>query len=244
MKNFSLNILIVEDDVSLALDLELAVEEMGYNVVAIVDNSKDAFKAIGHHDPDLILMDIELNGNLSGIQIAEKIEQLDIPVLYVTSLNDQAHFEKAKQTNYIGYIVKPVNKFTLRSSIETAFRTVAKQEKSEEENAFPYKNNVFFKKRGVLHRISIKSILYVSAADDYTITTTDSGDFISSLRLFEIQNLLEPFGFAKAHRSHLVNLNRVQSIDTDKKAIIIGEHEVPLSRTFKDEIYEKISYLK
>lgn len=240
MATFSLNILIVEDDISLAVDLEMIVEEMGYNVIGKPDNSEEALKIIEQEVPDLILMDIDIKGNLTGIQVAEKIRHADIPVLFVTSFNDQIHFDQAKKTNYIGYIVKPVNKFTLRSTIENTFRGIAK----EETEAFPIKDTLFFKKRGILYRIKIPSILYVSADDDYTITTTQEGEFISSLRLFEIQELLEPFDFIKVHRSHLVNLNKVHSIDTNRNILKIGEHEVPVSRTNKGLILEKIQLLK
>ena len=244
MEDFSRNIIIVEDDIALAIDLEMIVEEMGYKVIDKVDNSDDAFEVIENQEPDLILMDIDIKGDLTGIQIAEQIKSLNIPVLFVTSFNDQAHFEKARQTNYIGYIVKPVNKFSLRSSIETAFRKMASREKKEETGAFPFNDTLFFKKRGILHRIKISSILYISADDDYTITTAEKGEFISSLRLFEIEKLLEPFSFIKVHRSHLVNINKINSIDTKKNVLKVGEHEVPVSRSNKNLIIEKIQLVR
>jgi len=252
MSDFSLNIQIVEDDLALAIDLEMIVEEMGYNVIARVDNSAEALETVYTKSPDLILMDIDIKGNMSGIEIAEKIRHLDIPVLFITSHNDQEHFGAASQTNYIGYLVKPVNKFTLRSTIETTFKLLSKNEqeingKPEaelEQEAFPYKDHLFLKKRGVLHKIKIPNILYVSANDDYTITMTEDGKFISSLRLFEIQKLLEPFDFIKVHRSHLVNLNKVHSIDTNRNILKIGEHEVPVSRSNKQTIIEKIQLIK
>lgn len=248
MSDFSLNIQIVEDDLALAIDLQMIVEEMGYNVVGRVDNSTDALEMIHTKSPDLILMDIDIKGNMSGIEVADKIRHLDIPVLFITSYNDQEKFDAASQTNYIGYLVKPVNKFTLRSTIETTFRRLVEDEKekndqadqSENQDSFPLKDSLYFKKRGVLHKIKISRILYVSANDDYTITMTEDGKFISSLRLFEIQKLLEPFDFAKVHRSHLVNLSKISSIDTSKNVLLVGEHKIPFSRANKSLIMEKI----
>lgn len=242
MKNFSLNIFIVEDDISLALDLQMMVEEMGYQVIGRSDNSEEALKIIEEKTPDLILMDIDIRGDLTGIEIAEKIRHADIPVLFITSFNDQEHFEKANETNHIGYMIKPVNKFTLRAAIETAFRKLASEVNKEQ--VFPFKDTIFFKKRGLLFRIKIPSILFVSADDDYTLTTTDDGEFISSMRLFEIQKLLEPFNFLKVHRSYIVNLNKISTIDTSKNTLKIGVHEVPVSRSNKQSIIEKIRLIK
>ena len=121
---------------------------------------------------------------------------------------------------------------------------MASREKKEETGAFPFNDTLFFKKRGILHRIKISSILYISADDDYTITTAEKGEFISSLRLFEIEKLLEPFSFIKVHRSHLVNINKINSIDTKKNVLKVGEHEVPVSRSNKNLIIEKIQLVR
>ena len=252
MSDFSLNIQIIEDDLSLAIDLQMIVEEMGYNVIARVDNSAEALEMVYTKNPDLILMDIDIKGNMSGIEVADKIKHLDIPVLFITSHNDQENFGAASKTNYIGYLVKPVNKFTLRSTIETTFKQLSKNEKeisgppsqTEKQEAFPFKDSLFFKKRGVLHKISIPNILYVSADDDYTITVTEDGEFISSLRLFEIEKLLKPYSFVKTHRSHIVNLSKVNSIDPTNSVLKIGAREIPISRSNRTMILEKIHLLK
>ncbi len=248
MENFTLNILIVEDDLSLAIDLEMIVDEMGYKVIGRADNSVDALRMIKEQSPDLILMDIDIKGNLTGIQIAKKIRHRDIPVLFITSLNDQKHFNRAKQTNYIGYLVKPVNKFTLRGTIETTFKKLSESENAAPENqkqeAFPLNDALFFKKRGILHKIMIHDILYISADDDYTITVTEVGEFISSLRLYEIEKLLPETNFLKTHRSHLVNLNKMSSFDPTKGVLKIGAREIPVSRRNRPIVLEKIQFIK
>ena len=242
MRNFSLSILIVEDDIALAVDTEMVINEMGYKVIGIVDNSVDALRIIEQEEPDLILMDIDIKGDLTGIQIAEKIKHADIPVLFITNFNDQEHYDKASQTNHIGYMIKPVNKFTLRSAIEIAFRQLANE--MQKEQAFPFKDAIFFKKRGLLYRIKISSILFVRADDDYTFTVTNQGEFMSSMRLFEIHKLLEPFDFIKTHRSYIVNLNKVNAFINRKNVLKLAEHEVPVSRSKKQLIMDKIQIIK
>jgi len=241
MKDFVLNILIVEDDIALAANLEMTVEEMGYRVIARVDNSTDALKIIETKHPDLILMDIDIKGDLTGIQVAERIKHSEIPVLFITSFNEQKYFDLAKQTNYIGYLIKPVNKFTLNSAIEVTYRNLS--ENSKQQNIFPHKDFLFFKKRDIFYRIKIPSILFVSANDNYTIVMTDQGEFNSSIRLFEFQKLLEPFQFFKVHRSHIINIRKITKIDASKNTLDIEGHEIPFSRANKPVIIEKFELL-
>lgn len=242
MENFSLNILIVEDDLTLAIDLEMMVAAMGYNVIGKTDNATDALQIIESQQPDLVLMDIEIKGDLTGIELAEKIRPTDIPVLFITGFDDQEHYQRARQTNNIGYLIKPVRKFTLHAAIETAFRRLSK-ETSGKEN-FSHKNSLFFKKRGILHRIRIPSILFVSADDDYTIVETTKGRFVSSLRLFEMNQMLEVFDFLKVHRSHVVNLHKVDQVDTRNNWLKIGPHSIPVSRNNKPIVLHKLESFK
>jgi CheY-like chemotaxis protein len=88
-----LNLLIVEDSVSYAVELEQLATEIGYNVIAVTDNSADALDIIFSQQPDIILMDICIKGRLSGIDIGKRIKHLDIPILYITSFDDKKTFD-------------------------------------------------------------------------------------------------------------------------------------------------------
>lgn len=246
MSAFSLDILIVEDDISLAIDLEMMINEMGYHLIGRVDNGAAALEIIHTSSPDLVLMDIDIKGDLTGIDIAEKIKHLDIPVLFITSFDDEQHFSKAAQTNYIGYLVKPVNKFTLRSTIELTFRQLAASNVADEQQgAFPFKESLFLKKKGIIYKININSILYVTANDDYTMTMTERGEFISSLRLFEVEKILTNYPvFFKTHRSYIVNLAKIDSIDEDNNLLKIGKMKIPVSRRNRPLLMEHIRLLR
>ncbi len=114
-------ILIVEDEGIVAVDLKQMLEKLGYVVLAIANNGKDAIKKIGEANPDLILMDIVIKGEMDGIETAQQIRVLyDIPVIYTTAYFDDAILERAKITRPYGYIVKPFYEGELISSIEMA----------------------------------------------------------------------------------------------------------------------------
>ena len=246
MEQFSLNILIVEDNLSFAIELEMMVKDLGYQIIGRVDNSRDAFKIINKKSPDLILMDIDIKGSLTGIEIAEQIKTKGIPILFITSFAQEEYYLEAKKTNLIGYMVKPVNKFSLRSSIEMAFRDQIeiKNEIPNMEKAFPLKDALFFKKGGTLFKVQISDILFVQADDDYCVTYTLEGKFHSSLRLSEMYELLGHAYFFKVHRSYLVSLDKIQSVNIQENYMQIKNHQVPISRSKKTMFLQRINMVK
>jgi CheY-like chemotaxis protein len=118
-KETSANILVVEDDANVAAVLEARLESFGYDVCDIASTGPRAIECALQHHPDLILMDILLEGDMNGIEAADKIaEKSDVPIIFLTCLNDPAVLERAISTNPYGYIVKPYDNAALKSSIE------------------------------------------------------------------------------------------------------------------------------
>jgi class 3 adenylate cyclase len=114
-------ILIAEDESVIAIDLAKTLEKLSYKVIGSSRNGKDVIKKEGELKPDLILMDILLDGNITGIQAAQEImKAYDVPVIYLTAYADPATLEKAKLTEPFGYILKPFDERTLHTSIEMA----------------------------------------------------------------------------------------------------------------------------
>lgn len=95
-------ILIVEDEAITALDLKLSLEELGYEIVDVVDNAQDAIDVAFEKTPDITIMDINLKGEENGIYAAEKLNEFNLPVLYLTAYTDDDTFTKALE-NASGY---------------------------------------------------------------------------------------------------------------------------------------------
>jgi len=100
-------ILIVEDERITAEDMKDALESIGYKVPAVVYSGEDAIKNAGEFRPDLVLMDIMLEGEMDGIEAAEQIrERFGIPVIYLTAYSDPSTVQRAKITEPSGFILK------------------------------------------------------------------------------------------------------------------------------------------
>jgi cellulose synthase/poly-beta-1,6-N-acetylglucosamine synthase-like glycosyltransferase/CheY-like chemotaxis protein len=122
-------ILIVEDEIITAMDLATQLEDKGYLVMDTVATGKEAIEKAELFRPDLVLMDIVLSGELDGIEVAEKIHDLDIPIVYLSAYTDKTTVERAKKTFPYGYLPKPYQIDELYSTLETAMQ----QHKAETE---------------------------------------------------------------------------------------------------------------
>ena len=134
-----LNVFIVEDESIVAKDIQNSLTKLGYNVVGTANNGKDALEKISEIEPDLVLMDIQIKGNMSGIEVSEKIkERLHIPVIFLTAYADEGTLSRAKITEPYGYILKPFKEIDLHSTIEMAVYKHQKDAELLKERDFLY----------------------------------------------------------------------------------------------------------
>lgn len=111
-------IFIVEDEAIVALEMKRAIKKLGYTVAGMAANYDDAIRGIDEHSPDLILVDITLKYSKSGIEIAKVVSaKYTIPIIFLTSITDEATMYDAIATNPVGYLLKPFRREELHSMI-------------------------------------------------------------------------------------------------------------------------------
>ncbi len=114
-------LLIVEDESIIARDLSASLESMGYEVVGIEVSGRGAIESVSQKRPDLVLMDIELQENMDGIEAASHIRaDFNIPIIYLTAYADDKMLERARLTGPFGYLIKPFDDRELHFSIQMA----------------------------------------------------------------------------------------------------------------------------
>lgn len=114
-------VLIVEDELITALDLEETLQRLGYAVVGVADTGPLALALATQEQPDLVLMDVTLRGPLDGVMVAEQLRaQFDLPVVYLTAHTDAATVERAVQSGSFGYLIKPFDDNELQIALSMA----------------------------------------------------------------------------------------------------------------------------
>ncbi|MBI4738695.1 response regulator, partial [Candidatus Woesearchaeota archaeon] len=127
------NILIVEDEIIIAEDLQTRLKRLGYSVAAVAFSGVKAVDQTIATAPDLVLMDIMLKGDTDGIEVARQIRaKLDVPIIYVTAYADNAKLQRAIHTEPYGYIIKPFRERELFVAIEMALYKHKKERELKE----------------------------------------------------------------------------------------------------------------
>lgn len=119
----ALKIMIVEDEIIVAKDIQRILKKLGYEAFDPFSNGKKALDAVEKLNPDLILLDINLKSSeIDGIQVADQIHQnFQIPFIFLTAFSDKSTLERAKLTEPYGYIIKPFEEDDIRTAIEIAY---------------------------------------------------------------------------------------------------------------------------
>ncbi len=241
-----MKILIVEDEPLYAGKLEMLMERMGYAVAGVFDNAFDALDCFHRKKPDLLLLDINLAGEVDGIELAARANRVRaVPVVFITSLQDDETFARAQQTHPAAFIIKPFDELQLQRSIELAVAQMAQStETTFESNDLVLRDCLFIKVREKLEKVRFDEILYAEADDRYSeLYTTAGRRFVVRMALSQLEEKLPVRQFARTHRSFLINLNQIQSVDLQENFIQIKGKSIPLSKGYRGQVLERLEQL-
>jgi two-component system, response regulator PdtaR len=253
--NDKVKILVVEDEFILATDLAETLETEGYEVVGVVDNGAEALELFKENEIDLVLCDININGDWDGIQtVAQLLLVRAVPVIYLTALADKATIERAKLTHPAAYIPKPYHLTNLRMAIEMAinnfaFRVVASNLKvdknqpldaSAKDAILQINDDIFVKQNYQFVKFKLNEILYLEADNIYTTIVTPLKKYVIRQTIGNVLERLPLKQLVRIHRSFVVNVSKIESFNEHE--VIIEGRELPLSRTFKDEFMKQFMF--
>ncbi len=226
-------ILIVEDDMIIAANLSLQLSQLGYEITGIESRGEEAVVHAQLNPPDLILMDVNLKGTLDGIQTVEKIhEYRNIPVIYLTANNDEATFNRAKNTCPKAFISKPFNKMNLQRNVALVVEQINDEKKDGDTktgDVAVLNDRVFIRHQGKMIKLLLEQILYIEADRNYCKLTTTSGEYLVVCTLKTIEQELDPSQFVRVHRSFMVNLSKLDVVADSH--LEISRKTIPISKS-------------
>ncbi len=229
-------ILIVEDEPIIASDIEMTLESLGYEVTGVEENAEDALRSIAEHTPDLVLLDINIEGDVDGVMLAQDINQrFGIPFVYLTSNTDKMTINRVKRTQPAGFIVKPFSEQEIQSVVEIAlFETQPK-----DEHTAPDRSYIFVKDGDAYIKLLFTDLMYLQADDNYTHLFTKEKDFLLSLTMGKLFDKLPRQTFVRVHRSYIVNVHFIDKIQD--KYVFIGKARIPIGRSYQEDFFNKIN---
>ncbi|GAB5553065.1 MAG: hypothetical protein Sapg2KO_26560 [Saprospiraceae bacterium] len=242
-----IKLLIVEDDPIIAADLERAMKKMAYQVTGAVESGEEALAIIEQTIPDIILMDIQLEGDLDGVDTAHLIsKKYPIPIIFLTSNTDDRTFNRAKLTQPHGFLSKPFRFTDIKHSIDLAFTAhkpspEALQKKELESRTFALEDSIFVKSKEHLVKIKLEEILYVEADSCYCSIKTSTGSYMIVSTLKKFVNSVKSENLLRIHRSYLINMDKIDKIGD--AYVLIKEKMIPIGRSYRTLLFQKVHKL-
>lgn len=247
------SILVVEDESIVSKDIQQSLKKLGYSIAGAAATGEKAINIANETMPDLVLMDIMLKGDMSGIDTAKVIKStLQIPVIYLTAYADENTLSKAKVTEPYGYIIKPFKEIDLHTSIEMALYKHSKETEILKERDFLYNivdnkdeddDVIFVKSNSKLIKVKTSDILFVEALKDYVVVNLQDAKYTIHSTMKDIQKKLSQSEFQRVHRSYIVRLDKIAAIEQPNIVIEGGKKQIPIGGSYKEELFSRINLL-
>ena len=253
--NDTIKILLIEDEFILATELRRTLQKEGYEVAGVADNGRDALAIFKENNIDLVLCDISILGDWDGIETATQLLGIkQVPLIYLTALADAETIERAKLTFPSAYIHKPYNLTNLRLAIDMAINNFAlkinpilkiHEPKTEKESAFKetilqVNDDIFIKQNYQFVKFPLNEILYLEADNIHTTIVTNTKKYVIRQSLAGVLERLPTQKLIRVHRTYAVNINKIDSFNEHE--LVLSEHIIPLSRSFKDEFLKHFMF--
>ncbi len=243
-------ILIVEDEIMIAEDIAMRLTDMGYHVTAKIDNVEEAIEWLENNPVDILLLDISLHGDKTGIDLAVVInERFKLPFVFLTSLANDSVVEMARRVNPAGYLLKPFNDRQVKVSIDMAlfnFYGDRKEKHIDPEKMHDEPETDFllqmpqclFLRKGTHYRkVNFHDILWLEADSNYTVIHTRDEKFTYSSVLKNFEEKLPGKDFLRVHRTYIVNLSNVTGFEGN--LLLIGEKQIPVTKSCRDLVFKR-----
>jgi DNA-binding LytR/AlgR family response regulator len=241
-----IRVLATEDDPIHEAQLRKSLDVLGYELIDVLSNPEEVIPMVNATSPDILLMDIDLGAKVTGIDLVKKINlDHNIPTVYLSAFTDNETFQKAKKTIPSAYISKPYEIFALQSAIEMAVYHSSKEELGENswDSNMVLKKHVFIKDGQSLVKVAISDIMLLEAYDKYCYIHTAEKKFMLNARLKNIISQLPSSLFCQVHRSYVVNMLSIESVQPQNNKVIIAGKEVSISKSFKHDFLLRLNSL-
>ena len=247
------NIVVVEDESIVSKDIQQSLKKLGYNVVGAAATGEKAIELIDEFVPDLVLMDIMLKGQMSGIDAAGIIkERHSIPVIYLTAYADENTLSKAKVTEPYGYIIKPFKEVDIHTSIEMALYKHKKNQEVEKERDLLFSivdgqgsasDIIFVKSKSRQVKLNMSEIYFVEALKDYVVINLLDSRYTIHSTMKDIERKLSGGDFIRVHRSFIVRLDKIAAIEQSNLVLENEKRTIPIGGSYKEELQNKLKFV-
>jgi two-component system, response regulator PdtaR len=265
-----IKILIVEDQLIIARDIESLLIDWGYNVVGIAASSEEALAIFSTKKPDIALVDVHIQGEVDGIETVRLFNlKRPIPIVYLTAQADIQTVDRAKESNPFAYLLKPFDERGLQISLELAFDLFSRQyvsqsdevppqylaEKLDEVQAQPMahevklsadvilqnNNSIFIKQNYRFVKLKKDELTYIEADRNHSFLQTKQHRHIVRMPLAMVLERLNMVEIIRVHRSFAVNIQNVEEFSETE--IVVNGKSIPFTVSYREEFLRNFNVI-
>lgn len=253
-------ILVVEDQLIIARDIEALLMDWGYDVIGCAASSSEALMLFEKHQPDLALVDIHIEGDMDGIEVAKYFNATrPIPIVYLTAQADKGTVERAKSSNPSAYLLKPFDERHLQISLELAFDIYVKQHntttKTEVNMAVSNANDIklssdiilqnddsiFIKQNYRFVKLKKDELIMIEADRNHSYIYTKQHRYIVRMPLANVIERLQNDNLVRVHRSFAVNIRYVEEFNDSE--ITVNAKSIPFTAAYKEDFLRNFNVI-
>lgn len=233
-------ILLVEGDELFALDIKVKLEEAFVNVdILHCISASEARMVLGRFQPDIMLVEVILEDENSGIVLAKLAEEKRIPVIFLATTTRQDLFKKALKTRPFNYLQRPFSFSTLKNAIALVFsrtnKSLSREKKKVSVQSVLLKDN-----KNILKKVSLKDIFLLEAYGNYCHIHTLSYRYTHRMTLKNFDSLVGLDDFVRIQRNFVININYLESIDSNNKLVVVAGRKYPFSSRYKANMIKRL----
>lgn len=242
----SLKILIVEDEVITAADIQETLEKAGHKIIAIARNFDEAIASLQKQLPDLSIIDITLKGSsFDGIHTAKELLRLHtMPIIYLTANSESQTFQRAKDTLPAAYLLKPFRHAELALQVELAYYHYKVNLKPAADPSTA--KDVFLPFDKGLIKIVKNDVLYLKADGSYVrlFLANDNTSYLFSMNLGYLAQYFSTENFYRLSRSLLINLNHLERLERDQLYLHKQENPIQIPEGSRADLLKRLAIIR
>lgn len=259
----TIKVLIVEDEVLVAQDIMDMLEDAGYTVVGHAIDAPNALELFEDTLPDVVLMDVQLQGKTDGIEVATMFNDIRrVPIIYLTAQADTKSVSRAKATQPSAYLLKPFDERGLLIAMDIAIsnfsaqesaahpiteqaaavvQVMATKERLNAEAILSVNDFLFIKQNYRFVKFQRQELLYIEADGSYSYLYTTLGKLVLRLSLTQTLEKLADSDLVRVHRSFAVKVGAIENFSDNE--VTIGEQNIPIGSAYKETFLKAFTVL-
>ncbi len=233
---------VLEDDALIAETLEDILETLGHQVIFLVDNGAELITNATKGEAELLLLDIQVKGDMDGVETAEALGKVsDIPYVFTTAFADDDTLVRVKKTAPYGYVVKPYGIKEIQAVIQVAMLNHQNRNKPNSLLNEVEANHLFARVNGRLQKIDFNDLLYAEAQGDYVLLKTEQTSYLVHFTMRILLSKLPTDKFLQVHRSYIVNLAKIESLEDN--SLVLHTKHIPVSKGHMPALLDRLNLL-